>query len=37
MATCGEWLVRLIDDDPTVVDVAVWFFYIIPLSIGFMA
>ena len=36
MVTCGEWLVRLIDDDPTVVDVAVWFFYIIPLSIGFM-
>ena len=36
MVGCGEWLVRLIDDDPTVVDVAVWFFYVIPLSIGFM-
>ena len=36
MASVGEWFVRLIDDDPTVVEVAVWFFYIIPLSIGFM-
>ena len=36
MVTTGEWLVRQIDPNPTVVDVAVWFFYIIPLSIGFM-
>ncbi len=36
MVLVGERLVTLIDDDPTVVDVAVWFFYIIPLSIGFM-
>ena len=37
MVSSGEWLVRtFIDDDPVVVDVAAWFFYIIPLSIGFM-
>ena len=37
MATLGEWVVRTyVDDDPVVVDVAGWFFYIIPLSIGFM-
>ena len=37
MVSIGEWVVKTyIDDDPVVVDVAVWFFYIIPLSIGFM-
>ena len=36
MVTTGEWLVRQIDANPTVVEVAVWFFAIIPLSIGFM-
>ncbi len=36
MVSCGEWVVRSWVDDPIVVDVAVWFFYIIPLSIGFM-
>ena len=37
MASCGEWLVgALIDDNPVVLGVASWFFYIIPLSIGFM-
>ena len=36
MVAVGEHLVRLIDANPTVVEVAVWFFYIIPLSIGFM-
>ena len=37
MASAGRWMVEnWIDDDPVVVDVATWFFYIIPLSIGFM-
>ncbi len=37
MVSIGEWMVATyIDDDPMVVDVAGWFFYIIPLSIGFM-
>ncbi|MCE2423999.1 MAG: MATE family efflux transporter [Pseudomonadales bacterium] len=37
MVTCGEWVVTTwISTDPVVVDVAVWFFLIIPLSIGFM-
>ncbi len=37
MVAIGEYVVKtFIDDDPVVVDVAVWFFYIIPLSIGFM-
>ena len=36
MVTTGEWLVGQIDANPTVVEVAVWFFAIIPLSIGFM-
>lgn len=37
MVSIGEWVVTTwIDDDPVVVDVAVWFFYVIPLSIGFM-
>ena len=36
MVSVGEQLVTLIDDDPTVVEVAVWFFYVIPLSIGLM-
>ena len=37
MVTCGEWVVtKWISTDPVVVDVAVWFFTIIPLSIGFM-
>ena len=37
MATSGAWMVRtFIDDDPVVVEVAAWFFTIIPLSIGFM-
>ena len=36
LAVGGEYFVRLIDDDPTVVEVAKTFFLIIPLSIGFM-
>lgn len=32
----GTTLVSLIDDNPTVVEVAYWFFLFIPLSIGFM-
>ena len=37
MVSVGDWVVATwIDDDPVVVDVAVWFFYMIPLSIGFM-
>ena len=37
MATCGERVVTTwISDDPVVIDVTVWFFLIIPLSIGFM-
>jgi len=37
MVGIGEWVVATwIDDDPVVVNVAVWFFYVIPLSIGFM-
>ena len=37
MVTCGEWVVTTwISTDPVVVDVASWFFLIIPLSIGFM-
>ena len=37
MVTCGEWVVtKWISTDPVVVEVAVWFFMIIPLSIGFM-
>jgi len=37
MVTCGEWMVTSwFSNDPIVVDVAVWFFLIIPLSIGFM-
>lgn len=37
MVTCGEWVVsKWISTDPIVLDVASWFFLIIPLSIGFM-
>lgn len=36
LAVGGEYFVRLIDEDPTVVEVAKTFFLIIPLSIGFM-
>ena len=37
MVTCGERVVTTwISQDPVVVEVSVWFFTIIPLSIGFM-
>ncbi|MEJ2132318.1 MAG: MATE family efflux transporter, partial [Gammaproteobacteria bacterium] len=36
LAIAGNYLVALIDDNPTVVEVARMFFWIIPLSIGFM-
>ncbi|MEM7217083.1 MAG: MATE family efflux transporter [Pseudomonadota bacterium] len=36
MATFGAMIVRHIDPNPTVVEVAWWFFIIIPPSIGFM-
>ena len=37
MVTCGEWVVTTwISQDPVVIEVSVWFFTIIPLSIGFM-
>ncbi|MCZ6870939.1 MAG: MATE family efflux transporter [Gammaproteobacteria bacterium] len=36
LAVAGRYLVALIDDNPTVVEVARMFFWIIPLSIGFM-
>ena len=36
MVLFGKSIVALIDDNPTVIEVSVWFFYIIPLSIGFM-
>ena len=36
LAVGGEYFVRLIDDEPTVVEVAKTFILIIPLSIGFM-
>lgn len=36
MVLIGETVVAMIDDNPQVVDVAVAFFFIIPLSIGFM-
>ena len=32
----GREIAMLIDDNPIVVEVSVWFFWIIPLSIGFM-
>ena len=36
MVLVGKSIVAVIDDNPTVIEVSVWFFYIIPLSIGFM-
>ena len=36
LAFAGSYLVALIDDNPTVVEVARMFFWIVPLSIGFM-
>ena len=36
MVLVGKSIVAIIDDNPTVIEVSVWFFYIIPLSIGFM-
>lgn len=36
MVLFGKAIVGVIDDNPTVLEVSVWFFYIIPLSIGFM-
>lgn len=36
MVSVGKHIVALIDDNPTVIEVSVAFFYIIPLSIGFM-
>jgi putative MATE family efflux protein len=36
MWLAGEWLVALINDDPDVVAAAVWYLWIIPLSLGFM-
>ena len=36
MVLVGKYIVAVIDDNPTVIEVSVWFFYIIPLSIGFM-
>ena len=36
MVLFGKMIVAIIDDNPVVIEVSVWFFYIIPLSIGFM-
>lgn len=36
MVSVGKTIVAMIDDNPIVVEVSVAFFYIIPLSIGFM-
>ena len=36
MVLVGKSIVAVIDDNPTVIEVSAWFFYIIPLSIGFM-
>ena len=36
MVLFGRHIVAIVDDDPTVIEVATYFFYIIPLTIGFM-
>lgn len=36
MVLFGKMIVAIIDDNPVVIEVSMWFFYIIPLSIGFM-